>query len=501
MESSGYECYLKHVLSDKDLTLKALEIYGEMVFDYFKVGVCFTINNFVYRGSPKNIPYVHECLWRKGDDDCDSSYSWWNPDVFYYDYEGSFLSSLKKYVKFYECAANIIDDGSGHGWKGHFDPMLLFTLAKLKEVGHKNIIKQDQNEANFFYYLAFFVLAMDYFDLESNRIMEHHPYYNYFYDFECDQVIMEQSSLNSYFKENLFLSGDEIYKDVLFTGDKWDYKKTVAIFDNLMENAICYERNHESQDANPLPPLRFIHEKIGSQKTFFEGLKREIIGGLGLIYLKRKDYEKAASCFEEVCTSICNVLDDIDIPPDKIGLSLDENRSSLGCHRMYTCFWGNRYEQSELDGSILCDRVWISKLALCAYAEIRMLERNNLSPSSEEYEDLTVYINSHFYEFSNYYLEPLGFYNWHFPIEADLHFPAIDPTYESIRYSRDIYIWCQQRSLRAKSFNFESIGYSFLNQQRPSYKNIATICEIIKKRKEREPNDELFLRLFDEKAS
>ncbi len=498
MVSSGYECYLKHVLSDKDLTLKALEIYGEMVFDYFKVGVCFTINNSDfkysrYSSSNKRINSVHKCLWRMEAEDCFDERSWWNPSVLSSDYQSPGFCSFGNYLNFCECAADIIDDGFGHSWKGHFDPILLFTLAKLKEVGYKNIIKQDQNEANFFYYLAFFGLATDYFDFESNRIMEHHPYYDYYYDFECDQV-MEQPSLNSYFKENLFLSGDEIFKDILFTGDKWDYKKASAIFDNLMENAICYERNHESQTANPLPPLSFIHEKIGSQKSFFEGLKREIIGGIGLIYLKRKDYEKAASCFEEVCTSIYH-FDDV-LGRDKIESWLDKGRSSLGCRRSSVLL-----EQSELDGSILCDRVWISKLALCAYAEIRMLERNNLSPSSEEYEDLTGDIDFLFYEFGNYYLEQLGFYNWHFPIEADLHFPAIDPTYESIRYSRDIYIWCQQRSLRAKSFNFESIGYSFLNQQRPSYKNIATICEIIKKREEREPNDELFLRLFDEKAS
>ncbi len=414
------------------------------------------------------------------------------------DYQSPGFGGFGHYLDFCECAADIIDGGFGHSWKGHFDPILLFTLAKLKEVGYKNIIKQDQNEANFFYYLAFFGLVTDYFDFESNRIMEHHPYYDYCYDFECDQVIMEQPSLNSYFKENLFLSSYEIYKDVLFTGDKWDYKKTDAIFNNLMENAICYERNHESQTANPLPSLSFIHEKIGGQKAFFKGLKREVIGGIGLIYLKRKDYEKAASCFKEVCTSIYHFLDDVR-GRDEIESWLDKGRSSLGCRKKG--YPSVQQEQSELDGSILCDRVWISKLALCAYAEIRMLERDNLSPSSEEYEDLTGDIDFLFYEFGNYYLEPLGFYNWHFPIEADLHFPAIDPTYESIRYSRDIYIWCQQRSLRAKSFNFESIGYSFLNKQMPSCKNIATICEIIKKREEREPNDELFLRLFDEKAS
>ncbi len=474
MYPSGYECFLQSISGDERLTLKALEIYGELVFSYFKMGICLTINNFLIqrawgflegREPPRSYKDVLDNLYKKRlDETADAAdvtlHTFWNPlnrDDLTHDIQ-------KFYVRFSESAARLIDDG----WRGHFDPRLLYRLAKFKDQGCKGIITKNEREANFFYCLFYLILTGAYFNNDQ---------------FIAGATISPRSS--TFLVGDLSPLDDETYLDMFLNTYHDSEKEENEVFDHLMSNAISYERNHGFDWS---PKLEYICEKVGeeSMTLIIAGLKEEVFGCLGSIVLQRNEYEKADCYFANV-----SVLSENYPPPEFADHSDTEEKQFLFGELL----------PAEMDGSILCDRVGLSIFSHCALAEISAMERTDYPPSSDEYEIAINQALNRLTDLELNYLHPRGIHGWHPPIEADLLFPTADITYENIRASRDIYIECQRRTSRGRHYSFEYIGQSILNQPTAAYKNIAKICEIIKERKEREPNDEIFLQLFDKKQN
>ncbi len=345
---SGYECYLQHISRDKQLVLKALEIYGELVFSYFKMGICLTINNFLEqrssgfdsRENPRGYKNVLDNLYGKNFDDSvnDSLYWFWNPHYCDLTYD-----IRDYYAKFCESVVRVIDDG----WRGHFDPRLLYTLAKLKEQGYKGIIVKDEREANFFYCLFYLVLTGSYFN--------------------NDQFIVGATTSprsNAFLSGDLFPFDDESYLDMFFYRNRDHEKKESEVFDRLMSNAIHYEQNHGFDWS---PKLEYIYEKVGEELsiTIIAGLKEEIFGCLGSILLRRNEYEKADWYFANVSDLSENY------PPPEFAHNYNSEKKQ---------FLFGELLPAERDGSILCDRVELSVFSHCATAEMGALERTLYPP-------------------------------------------------------------------------------------------------------------------------
>ncbi len=402
----GYDYYLKSAKNDLDFMVESLKVYGDLAFDVFVTA--------------------------------------------FRDFERQYGNREPYSLRF-----------------GTIDPNVVFTLAKLKENGYKNLIERNQEEADLFYRISFLTLTANRFRKFSARISQAYILTDISPLYKADYCDNRPDYL-------LFFNIEEFLKKYESLEMGRDFR---GFSNRLLSAANNYEKKHRKiknriRDYGPFgfystpDPNPLFNMLNGEDFPRWAALllEQEVIYCFGTIFFQRKEYEKARECFGKA----------LDYEEFYAGheFSLDDNGEiNLLCNLAFVeLAMGRVHHKFSKDGSH------------CQRLNFDLFESVADSSLNDAYARLD-FIKS-------YYPNPL-------PIMADFFFYANVVNEDNYQYPRDVYICCYLNTMRGEHYPFECIGWSLFDHPNSSRENIAEICDIIHHKKTRDEQDEVFLRFFD----